>query len=282
MPGRTAYLLTVLMLLTSTAGLAASPAAIERVREAQFSAPEISGQALALAHLAWIDEDRDPEAAALAREKLVGYGESAFDALFVMTDVAPQRFKADVTAMLIETRRAHSELPAPTFLPALDRAIWFGSRGSRRLAIRQAAKFRFRGAMLPSIDAAYEDPVLRPLVLRILPAFGHAGARFFLREALLEGTPEERVVAANSMVQIGGRAIEALRDVTLSENRDVRETAIRALLPSTAINDLTTLHEYVYTHPDDDPELIQRIRDRAAMLEKLLEQEQEQDSSDDF
>jgi len=282
MPCRTVCLLTAVAFLTSTAALATSPGAIDRVRQAQLSAPDIPGQALALAHLAWLDEDRDPEAAALAREKLMHYGESAFDALFAMTDVAPNRFKADVTATIIEARRAHSDLSAPNYAPALDRAIWFGSRGSRRLAIRESARIRFLGALLPTIDAAHEDPVLRPLVLQTLPAYGHAGARFFLREVLIDGTIEERVLAADALVWIGGRAIEALRDVTLSEDRDIRQTAINALLPKTAVNDLTTLHEYVYLHPDDDPELVQRIRERAAMLEKLLEQDQEHGEAGEF
>ena len=51
--------------------------------------------------------------------------------------------------------------------------------------------------------------------------------------------------------------------------------AIHALLPYTAVDDLTRLYEYVDLHGDTDgPEMLERIRERAQELEILLEEQQ--------
>jgi hypothetical protein len=249
------------------------------VRDAQAQAADIPGQALALARLSWPEGERDAEVAALAREKLVHYGDYAFQALFEATDWVPEHYMTDVAAALLEARKLNRSGMPVAYLPALERVVWYGSAGARRLAIRELARNRYLPAMLPAIDAAYEDPALVEPVVALLPQFGHAGARFYLEHVLLEGDTEQQRLAASSLARIGGRALETLRDATLSERREVREAAIGALLPLTGVNDLTTLYEYVATHPGDDPDALQKVRERAVQLEELLDRALERESA---
>jgi hypothetical protein len=257
----------------------------DAVRAALNSARDIDGQAAALARLAWpTDGERVAGLSALARYKLVRFDEYAFQALFDALDRVPEPLSTDVVAVILEARRRHRGGVPAAFIPALERAVWFGSVGARRLAIRELARYHYRPAMLPAIDAAIEDPQLVDTVVELLPLFGHAGARYYLQDVLLEGTERQRRLAAVSLARIGGRALETLRDASLSDDRVIRELAVGALLPLTGVNDLTTLYEYVADHPDDDAELIARVRERAIQLEELLDRAMEQESAtpDDY
>lgn len=279
LPRLTLPLAVAALLAGSAAAGPYSARATTVVREAQAAGDDIPGQAAALALLAWPDGPVDGEVAALAREKLTRYGDSAFDTLYVTLDRVPRSFTADVTAAVLEARRAKSAGMPAAFLPALDRALWFGSTGARRLAIPELCRYRYLPSMLPMIDAAVEEPDLAGLVITLLPSFGHAGARFYLGSILQEGQGDLRSMAAVSLARIGGRALETLRDATLSEDREIREIAITALLPLTGVTDLTTLHEYVATHTDDDPSVLAKVRERAIQLEELLERVMEAESA---
>jgi len=271
------------LLLQPTVALAEPPASVRArtlVREALGKTHTIDEQAAALARLAWPTEGiADPEVSALARYKLVRFDEYAFPVLFDAVDKVPPPLTADVVAVLLEARKRHSAGVPAAYLPALERAVWFGSATARRLAIVELARYHYLPAMLPVIDAAVEDPALAPLVVELLPMFGHAGARYYLGTVLFESDGPEKVLAAVSLARIGGRALETLRDASLSEDRATREIAVGALLPLTGVNDLTTLYEYLTDHADDAPDLLGRVRERALQLEELLERAIEQDSA---
>jgi hypothetical protein len=64
-----------------------------------------------------------------------------------------------------------------------------------------------------------------------------------------------------------------------SDDRALRETACRALLPVAGLDDITALHEYAATFPGDEPALLEAVRTAAAMLEEALAARQENDSA---
>jgi len=70
------------------------------------------------------------------------------------------------------------------------------------------------------------------------------------------------------------------RDAVLSEESATRQAAIIAILPVTGLDDLTTLHEYVYRFPDDETEVLTQVRARAEQLEMLWEKRQDLESTD--
>ena len=91
--------------------------------------------------------------------------------------------------------------------------------------------------------------------------------------------------AAAALARIGGRSIDVLRDASASPREDVRGAAIDSLVPVAGVEDLTILYEYVMQFPDDDPERIDLVIQRAPQLESSLEARQDRDAgtaSDDF
>jgi hypothetical protein len=252
--------------------------AIETVSRAKDEARSIPEQAEALVRLAWLDDHQDPLVRALAREQLVDFGKHSTQALYEAIPQVDPAFTADVTLTLIESRRRLESAGPHDFIAALEQAIWFGSVDAKWLAIREIKRFSYHPALLPIIDAAVEYPELAGVTMKCLGELGDDRARFYLGRHLAESDPELRLMAAEALADIGGRAIPTLREATLSEDAGTRHAAIEALLPRTSLNDLTILHEYVYLHPDDDPAILEKVRDRAVLLESLMDDSLEFDA----
>ena len=265
------------------AQLAASPpdteTPAELVDRTVAEAPNVEGQADALVRLIWFDDDRPVEAAAIARGKLSRFGPAGIVAMGKATRSIDPIYSADLTATMGEARlRISAGVPAG-LLPAFDDALWYGSSDAQRLAMKQVAKYRFRASLLPVIDAAYEHPELKRIAAETLPLFRDARARFFLGDLLHTGDPDEKRAAADALANIGGAGIDTLRDGVLSENPATRMLSIEALLPHTGLDSLTTLHEYALLYPEDDPELLEKVRRRAQQLESLMEEHQDSHSA---
>ena len=251
----------------------------QRVEQAKATAGSIPEQALALAALAWPAKPEDPLVSSIARAELVAFGAHGFPALHrVMTKVDP-RYTADVTAALIEARRKDLANIPPNFLPALEDAVWFGSSDARRLAIPELALYQYRPALLACIDAGLEDPALLEPVIRSVARMGDDRARFFLEEVLLGDDPERAALAADALATIGGGALPPLRDAALSDDAARRRIAMQALLPVSSIDDLAVLYEYLGRFPEDDGALIGRVRERAGLLEQVLEERLDYESA---
>ncbi len=249
-----------------------SLSALETVNRAKDEARSIPKQAEALVRLAWLDDDRDPRVRALARQQLVDFGRHSTQALYAAIPKVDPALTADVTLTLIESRQKLEASGPHDFIAGLEQAIWFGSVDAKRLAIREIRRFSYTPALLPIIDAAIEYPELAGVAMKSLGEMGDDRARFYLGEQLAGSDRELRLLAAEALADIGGDAVQILREATLSENAGIRHAAIEALLPRTSLNDLTILHEYVYMHPDDDPEMLAKVRDRAMLLESLMDE----------
>ena len=227
-------------------------------------------QAYALAHLAWPEVDGDPEVQNAARLRLINYHTNAISALRgAIRWVRPDQQDAVVHALIRAFFKIGHGLP-PDFLPGLDDAVWYGTREARLRAIPQLGRFRFTPSMLTIIDAAYEDPALVEVSIDALAAMGDQRARFFLERMMLEGAPEIRGLAASGLARLGDHALLPLKIAIRSDDPSLRVLAARALLPVATVDDLSTLHEYVYNHPDDDPATVDSVRASAIALEELL------------
>jgi hypothetical protein len=238
------------------------------------------GQALALAQLAWPRGGvQDLAVSLLAREELVGFGKRAYIALRAAIQTADPLYHADIASAMVEAMRHSSGAMPAEYLSTLDDAIWFGTTDAQRIAMSQVARFQYRGVVLSIIDAASLDPALAKPGILALGQIGDDRARFFLGEYVSGADPELRRLAAEALARIGARALDVLREHTRSDSAAVREAAVHALVPITGLDDLTVLHEYVGLHADDDPEVVARARERAALLEKLLEQQQSTESA---
>jgi hypothetical protein len=272
------------LLFLLTGGLARtlgdSPSAAEQeIRRAKALAGDIPAQANALTRLIWGEENQDPEVAALARETLINYSKYAYPALHGATLWVDKVHTADLAATLIETRRRFPAMPAGRYVPALNQLLWFGSVDARRLVIPELAINRHRQSILPAIDAAYENPELTLLVLRELPRFMQDETRHYLGQVLHDGNDTERALAAEALASIGGRCLATLREAVLAERPEVRLVALEVLLPSTAPSDLSVLYEYLANFPEDDAQLLESVRERAVMLEALLENRRARESA---
>lgn len=245
--------------------------ALETVNRAKSEASSIPKQAEALVRLAWLDDHGDAQVRALAREQLIEFGRHSTQALHDVLPRIDPAFSADATLTLIESRRRLESSGPHDFIAALEQAIWFGSVDAKRFAIKEIKRFGYHPALLPIIDAAMEYPELAGVAIKCLGDFGDDRARNFLGQQLAAPDPALRLLAAEALADIGGLAVETLREATLSEDAGIRHAAIGALLPRTSLNDLTILHEYVYLHPDDDPAILEKVRDRAMVLESLMD-----------
>ena len=270
----------VLLPLVMGAALAEEPPADPEqiIREAKARALEIPLQVEALIRLAWFDQDFGPEVAARAREELVLLSDHALPGLrTALRKVKPEQ-QAEVVDAIIRGRPVMATGSAPQYLPAIDDAIWFGSREARRLAVPEAARLGYRPSLLPMIDAALEDPELLPLTVQSLGTLRDDRARFFLEEQLLGGDEQIRGLAAGSLAKLGGRAKGPPHSAMQSESREVRLAAVRALIPIATVEDLSALFEYYGSHPDDDPATLEEVKDTALRLELLFQQDQELES----
>jgi hypothetical protein len=249
----------------------------QQILRAKTEAQAIPGQARALAGFAWpADGAATLEAQVLARDELVGFAGHGTEALHEKLEQAAPVHQADVVAALIQAQRRITSGIAPDLLPALDEAVWFGSIEAKRLAMQQLARFGYRSSVLTIIDAARAHPQLVPTAVRALGRLADPRARRYLGEVLEHGHARERRLAAEALVAIGDLALDVLREATRSATSDVRTTAVRALVPHTGLDDLTVLHEYVARHgAEDDPAVVALVRERAELLEGLLEEQLE-------
>ena len=170
---------------------------------------------------------------------------------------------SDIMLAIIEAEKEMSSGTSSYTTVAIDPAIWFGSPEAKRLAMEYMSKRPIAIFLLSVIDAAYDYPQLTPVVIETLQTIRDDRARFFLAERMEQGDAQIRKRAAEAMATIGGQCLQYLRAWALAEQPELREVALRALLPNTTIGDLTTLYEYVQMFPDDDPNLLTALRARA-------------------
>ena len=246
------------------------------VDQALNDAGAIPLQAQALIELTWpADGPGNPEVAAIARGRLIEYGDYALRPLWeALFHVRPEHH-ADLTATLIDARRKERSGSPRDFLPALEEIIWYGSIEARRLAIAEISLFVFPPAILSTIDAIHEDPELALHGIRALGRMRNERGRFFLGRALNHAAPRYKVAAASALLRLPDTGMRVLQNAIRSETREVREAALGALLPYVGPDDLTALYEYLDSHATtDDPQLLEAIRVRAQEVEILLEEHQ--------
>lgn len=253
------------------------------VNAAKAEAGEIPDQARALTRLAWPDGPVTQRMVSyLAREEIVGFGDHGLEALRERLTSADRIYQADIASAIIETRLVVSAgLPA-LYLPSVYDSLWFGSIDAKRLGMYELARYRFPLATLPMIDAAYEYPRMRQSVIRALQQQGDDRARHFLGGLLQEGDPRYLHQAAEALAVIGGRCIDTLREATISPDSTLRGAAIDALLPVSGIDDLTILYEYVSLYPEDPPERMDLVLQRAVQLEAMMEARQDLDADSEY
>jgi hypothetical protein len=276
----------VLLLCGILVAIAAPPAsavdgaaAQKVIEDAKARAVSIPAQVQALIALAFPAAPGDPAVQEAARKELAVFGEPSISPLATAVPKVTLENRAPVVqTMMLAFRQLSFGLPTD-YLPGLESAIWFGDHATRELAIPELARFRQRGATLTMVDAAKEDPSLTALVARATGQIGDERARFWLEGVLRGPDPANRSEAAVALSRIGGKALQPLKDAMKSDERALRETACRALLPVAGLEDVTALHEYAAARPDDDPRLVEAVRTAAVMLEEALEARQENDSA---
>jgi len=272
------------LLVVATApalGAAAREEPLQVIEQALAEAVAVPRQAQALVRLAWpSDGPGDPLVAALAREMLVDFGSYGIKALHeALFSVGPEHH-ADITATLIDGRRSERSGSPQGYLPALEDILWYGSIEARRLAMGEISLFVFPPAVLSTIDAIHDNPELTLHGIRALGRMRNERGRFFLGRTLDHSAPRYKRAAASSLVMLGDKGFQVLRNAARSQTQEVRQAATRALLPHTAVNDLTALYDYIDLHgATDDGELLDSIRERAAELEILLEEQQFSESA---
>jgi len=272
--------IAVLAVLAFDASAQSNESDAERqVYEAMARAPNIERQASNLARLAWPDDDGDEEVAAAARRILVGFRGQGMAALRKSVRRVNPEDQADVVRAILEARDGIEAGIPPDLLPALEEAVWYGTRDARAIAIPELARYGARPALLTIIDAAYEDAELIAIAVDAVGMIGDARARFFLDEQLNTGGPGIPEKAAVALARIGGKALDPLKNAMRSDDQELRQLAVRALLPFAGVEDLSALYEYTYRHGDDDAELVDAVRQSTVVLEQHLAAEQEYDSA---
>lgn len=249
------------------------------VANAMSRAAGIGGQAEALIQLAWPAQDGDAAVSSRARQEIAGFGQHGIPALRGAVSRVRLDQRAGVVSALLEAFRLVSAGIPSEYLPGIEAGVWYGDREARKLAIPELARFRATGYVLTIIDAAVEDPELIPMAVRALAQIRDPRARFWLAGLLNEGDVAARNEAAVALARIGGSGLEPLKDALRSSNRDLRLSAIRALLPVAGLDEITALHEYTTAHADDDVQVIKAVRDTAQMLEEALAAKQASESA---
>ncbi len=274
--------ITILLLLLATPVLPVVGYEVDAIEEEirlAMGTQNIYGQSRTLARLAWGEDNRNHELAARARERLILFGQHGMQAISEAFEWAPNTLSSDIMLAIIEAERQMTSGTSSFTTAAVDYAIWFGSPEAKRLAMLHMSARPIPILLLSVIDAAHVNPQLTPIVIETLELIEDDRARFFLAEQVENGDPENRERAALAMAAIGGRCHQYLRAWSLAEKPELRRIALRALLPNTTIGDLMTLYEYVAMFPDDDPQLLADLRDRAQFLEEIFEKQQELDSA---
>ena len=276
---RTIPILLALALCGSVA-VAQPDEVTQAIREAKGGITDYRELATLLAKLAWADGPGgtdDPRVAARARQELTQFGQRGMQAIYEAFAWADPEQAFDILLASREAHRASRSGLSPYVLPALDQALWFGSVDSKRLAMQVLREVPYGSFVLVVIDAGYEYPQLVPSAVLALEAIADPRARFFLAE-VLDGDARNRELAARALTQTGPAAFAMLRDRVLDAPPEVRAASVRALLPASGVDDLTTLYEYAARYPGDE-ELIELIRTRAVELEALLEQLHDEDAA---
>jgi len=270
--------LAVLAVLPVAAAEKPDPEQVVRAAVARH-ARDYDAQAEELAWLAWPETPGDPAVQALARKRLVGYGKNAIRPVRIVFGSLPAAYRADaVNAVKEAFTLVTSDLPVE-YLQVMYEAAWFGPKDARLAAIPVIRKYRFKRPLLPLIDATYEDPSFTPVVIDTLGAIGDPRARFWLGEKLTEDDGAYRDQAARALSLIGGEALAPLKAGLESEDRALRERCAQALSTSAGSAELTALYQYLENYPDDDPETVEAIRSRAELLERALQELDEELSS---
>ena len=271
-PGTT--ILALLILSCGVTAMAAEEAADpEQVVRQAISAHSrnADGQVAALADLIWPENNADPAVQAVARQHLVGYGKNAFPSLRRKVSTIPMEYRAD----LVNAAREAYELVIggrpPEYLTSMYDAIWFGERNARLAAIPEVIRFNYHRALLPLIDAAHEDEVLVPVIIETVASLQDERARFWLGSLVSEpGNPHQQAAAA-ALARIGKRALVPLRDCLTSEDRATREYAGLALAASASSAELTFVYDYLEQYPEDDAAVLDGLRRRAQLIERALQ-----------
>jgi hypothetical protein len=237
-------------------------------------------QAEALIRLAWPEGERDPAIVARARQELVGFGGNGIATLARSIYRVPARDRAEVVSTMIEARQFVAGPIPPEYVPGLENALWFGTRDAKLKTLDELALFRDPSAVLPLMDSAVEDEVLLPKVIETLGAIGDDRARFFLARLLNQGAPGIREAAAVALARISGRGLDPLKAAIRSQSRELRELAVRALLPAAGEGELGDLYDYLDAHPADDAALLTAVRGSAQQIEHLLELKRQADAAD--
>ena len=276
---RVAILTSTTVALLLLAPIATARDAIDEEIRLAVGSQNIQGQARTLARLAWGDDNENHELAARAREKLTLYGKHGMQSIAESFQWADPALSVDIMLAIIEAEQQMTSGTSTYTTVAIDHAIWFGSPEAKRLAMEYMSIRPIPILLLSVMDTAYEYPQLTLIVIETLKAIRDDHARFFLAERLEQGDAQTRKRAAEALAKIGGQCLQYLRAWALAEQPELREIALRALLPNTTIGDLTTLYEYVELFPDDDPNLLTALLARAQVLEALFEAQQEIDSA---
>lgn len=258
------------------AGVAAAPPqeAERVVLDALAGVESIPEQARVLARLAWPDPETNvgPEVSAYARAMLVGYDSKGMQAMAESLRRCGPARSADIVAALVEAMKGVSAGIPVHFLPALEEALWIGSPDAQRIAMAEVARFGYDRAVLPIMDAAVEHPSLVPDAIDALATMRNDRARFWLGEIVESGSDDDSAAAAAALARIGGPALATLQDLCLSEDPRVRRRAVLALAQVAGPDEVTTLHEYLYSFPDDDPQTLGIVRASAIRIEKWIDQ----------
>lgn len=254
----------------------------QHVLRTMMEAGDVATQAEAVANLAWPGEGVlvGDDVRAEARAEIVVWGARGMPAMHRIVRTRPEHC-ADALAALLEAQ-THTDFGIPpSFLPALEDAVWFGSSECRRLAIQEWGKRPDCGPVqLPMIDATFDEPDLVPVVLTALGTCGNDRARYWI-STFFEGDHDEDVqgLAAVALASMGGRSLAPLQSAMLSDRPALRQVAVQSYVAVAGIDELMPLYEYLGAFPDDDPGLIEMVREKAVELERILEAIREETAS---
>ena len=229
-------------------------------------------QVSALADMIWPTGPADPALQAIAREHLVGFGQKAFPILRRRVSQIPMEYRADLVNAAREAYTLVVGGRPPEYLTIMYDAIWFGDRNARLAAIPEIMRFKYTRPLMPLIDAAHEDAMLIPVIIETLAVLEDERARFWLGSMAGEPGNAHQAPAAVALARIGKRALVPLRDCLASEDRPTREHAAKALAVSAGSAELTFLYDYLEGFPDDDQAVLDALRRRALLLERALQE----------